>query len=179
MNGLHYFITQSIDWYYYGLDESVFFEVYFLERKLNFISFLVHYSVIQFVYFWWNYFLNNLGLLVGFLRLVCLLIGTYSSWSVIIYQQNVGSYTFSDEICFSATVFYCSTLSSNKFFILNFFSFLFLQTLLLINSISLCVDSWIFCHLLAVCVTCSRVSGSRFWKFIYAFLDAVNAGCRA
>ena len=33
INWLHFFITQSIDWYYNGLDESIFFFlVFFLEK---------------------------------------------------------------------------------------------------------------------------------------------------
>ena len=66
---------QSIDWYD-GLDESIFFFlVFFPWRKLHLISLLfVHYSVIKLRYFWWNYFLNNFRLLIGLLRLVCLLV---------------------------------------------------------------------------------------------------------
>ena len=61
---------------------------------------------------------------------------------------------------------YCFTWSSNQFLVLNSFFFLFLQTFLIINSISLCFDSWIICHLLVV------------WSVLTvscAFLGAVNA----
>ena len=68
------YILQSTDWYD-GLDESIFFFlVFFLYRKLHLISLLfVHYSVIKVRYFWWNYLLNNFRLLIGLLKLVCLL----------------------------------------------------------------------------------------------------------
>ena len=36
MNRLHYYMTQSIDWYYNGLDESIFyFLVFFLEKTAS------------------------------------------------------------------------------------------------------------------------------------------------
>ena len=54
---------------------------------------LVHYNVIQLRYFWWNYFLNNLSLLNGLLKLVCL------CW------WFIASYFISDDTCSSTTVF--------------------------------------------------------------------------
>ena len=41
---------------------------------------------------------------------------------------------------------YCFTWNSNQIPNLNIFSFLFIQTVLLINSISLCFSNWIFCQ---------------------------------
>ena len=67
---------QSIEWYD-GLDESIFFfySSFSLQRKLHLISLLfVYYSVIKLRYFSQNYLLNNFCLLIGLLRLVCLLI---------------------------------------------------------------------------------------------------------
>ena len=104
-------------------------------------------------------------LLVGLLRLVCLLmmVSTYSPWSVIIDQQNVCIH-FLMKYLLQEQFLYCFTWSSNQFLILNSFSFLFLQTFLLINSISLCFNPWIFCHLLVVCITCFRV----LWRSVLA-----------
>ena len=132
MNQLLYFITQSINWYYNGLDESIFFFLVFFMRKLHLISFFVHYSLIYLKYFWWNYFLNNFSLLVDLLRLVCLLmmVGTYhSSWSVIIDQQNVSMHVLMKYVL-QQQFLYCFIWSSNQFLILKIFSFLFLQTFL-------------------------------------------------
>ena len=74
MNRIPHFITQSTAWYD-RLDEFFFFFlVFFLEKTAFDLSLrFVHYSVIKLRYFWWNYFLNNFSLLVGLLRLVCLL----------------------------------------------------------------------------------------------------------
>ena len=75
---------------------------------------------------------------------------------------------------------YSFTWSSNQFHILNIFSFLFLKTFLLINSISLCFDPYTFCHLQAVRIYNLFPS---FWRSVLAvfcaFLDAVHAGYRA
>ena len=61
---------------------------------------------------------------------------------------------------------YCFTWSSNQLLNLNIFSFLFLQTFLLINSISLCFDYWIFCqHSLTGLTTLF----SSFWFFLVLF----------
>ena len=49
---------------------------------------------------------------------------------------------------FNNNFIYCFTWSSNQLLNLNI-SYLFPQTFLLINSISLCFDPWIFCHPLA------------------------------
>ena len=46
---------------------------------------------------------------------------------------------------------------------------LILQTYLLIKSISLCFDPWIFCHLLATQLF------PEFWLFLLLFLEAANA----
>ena len=62
-NRLHYFITQSIDWCYNYLDESIFFLLVFFYRKLHSISFFVHYSMIHLSYFSRKYLLNNFSLL--------------------------------------------------------------------------------------------------------------------
>ena len=112
MNRLHYFITESINWYYNGLSESIFiFLVFFSRENRIFDLIFVHYSVIQLRYFWWNWLLNSFSLLVGLLRLVCLLmmVGTYSSWSVIIDQQNVGArYIFWWNMFFNNSIYIAS-----------------------------------------------------------------------
>ena len=64
---------------------------------------------------------------------------------------------------------YCFTWNSNLFLILNFFSFFFLQTFLLINSTFLCFDLLSSSYYLATCVTCFRVSGACFWQFLVHF----------
>ena len=81
--------------------ESIFFFLFFFSSFLISLLF-VHYSVIKLRYFWWNYFLNNFRLLIGLLKLVCLLMV-----GQIIDQQNVGIAigTFSDDKYSSATVF--------------------------------------------------------------------------
>ena len=60
--------------------------------------------------------------------------------------------------------FYCFTWSGNQFLVLKIFSFLFLQTFLFINSISLCFDPWIFCHLLLLANLFLAV-----WLFVVLF----------
>ena len=67
---------------------------------------------------------------------------------MIINQQNVVVH-FRMTHVFQQQFLYCFTWSNNQFIFLNIFSFLFLQTFLLISSISLCFDYWIFCCLLA------------------------------
>ena len=57
---------------------------------------------------------------------------------------------------------YCSTWSSNWLLNLNIFSFLFPQAFLLINSISLCFNPWIFSHLQANLFP-------SFWLFLVLF----------
>ena len=96
-------------------------------------------------YFWWNYFLNNLSLLDGLLKLVCLLM-VHSYFIMIIDPQNVDA--FSDDMFFNNSFNIASHGAPINYFFWTS-SFLFLQTFLLINSISLCFDLWIFCHLLA------------------------------
>ena len=113
-----------------------FFLSFFLEKTAFDLVFCYgHYNVIQLRYFWWNYFLNNFSLLVDLLRLVCLLmmVGTYSSWSVIICQQNVGSCTFSDEIFSSTTVFILlhmrqQSISYSEHLLFFFFRLFYLST---------------------------------------------------
>ena len=162
MNRLHYFITYSIDWYYNGLDESIFFFLFKCTWKLHLISFFVHYSVIQLRYFWWNYYLNNFSLPVGLLRLVGLLmmVDTYSSWSMVIDQQNVDSYTISDEICSSTTVFIFFHMEKQS---ISYFEYLFFSF-------------W-------TSTSCLYNLFPSFWRsnleFSSAFLDAVNTGYHA
>ena len=143
MNRIPHFTTQSIDWYD-GMDEFIFAPTFF-QRKLHLISQLVvHYSVIKLRYFWRNYFLNNFRLLIGLLRLVYLLmvgqqVHRATSYHQIVNQHNVARYvgTFSDETNVLQQQFlYCFTQSPNQLPNLNI-SFLFLQTFLFINSISL------------------------------------------
>ena len=57
-----------------GLDESFFFFLVFFLEKTAFALLAFCSSVIKLRCIWWNYFLNNFNLLVGLLRLVCLLI---------------------------------------------------------------------------------------------------------
>ena len=148
MNRLPHFITQSLNHFF------------FFKKKLHLISFFVHYSVIQLRYFQWNYFLNNLSLLNGLLRLVCLLM-VHSYFILIIDQWTVGM--------LGSYIFWWHMFCNKSFYIASygvpihcFFwtpSF-FLQTSLLINSVSFCLDAWIFCHLLHTSwITCFRVSG--------------------
>ena len=74
MNRIPHFITQSINWYD-SLDEFIFFFLVFFLEKIAFdhLAFFHYGAIIKLRYFWWNYFLNNFRLLVGLLRLVCLL----------------------------------------------------------------------------------------------------------
>ena len=138
--------------------------------------------MIQLRHFWSNYFVNNFSSLVGFLRLLCLLmmVGTYSSWSVIIDRHNVLGIHFLMKYVLQQQFLYCFTWSSNQSLILNIFSFLFLQNFLLINSISLCFDPWTFCRLLARYL---HNVFSSFWRsllaVLLAFSDVVSATYRA
>ena len=146
-NRLPNFLIQSINCYdeLTGVNKSIFFFlVFFLEKTAFDLLVFVHYNVIQLSYFWQNYFLNNLSLLDGLLRLVCLLV-VHQLHHDIIDKQNVGTF-----------IFWWHIISSNSFYIashgaiINYFfwtSFLFLQTFLLITSISFCFDPWIFCQL--------------------------------
>ena len=63
---------------------------------------------------------------------------------------------------FQQQLLHFSTWSSNQLLNLNIFSFLFLQTFLLINSSSLCFNPWIFCHPLANLFP-------SFWLFLVLF----------
>ena len=169
MNRLHYFITQSKNWYYNGSDEFIiFFLIFFLEKPAFLISFFIHYCLIQLRYFWWNYLLNNISLLAGLLKLVCFLDRRYIYIMISDPQQNVGIH-FLTKYVLQQQFLYCFTWSRNQFLILNIFSFHFLQTFLLINLISFCFDPYIFCHLLAVRITCFRGFGGWFWKFFVLF----------
>ena len=80
---------------------------------------------------------------------------------MIIDQQNVSIHFLMAHVL-QQQFLYCFTWSSNQLFILNIFSFLFLQTFLLINSISLSFDPWIFSHLLGNLFR-------SFWQFLMLF----------
>ena len=136
------------------------------------MSFFVHHSLIQFRYFWWNYFLNNFSLLVGLLRPVCFLmtVGTYSLWPVIINQQYVvGIYIFWWNMSFNKSFYIASHGIAIYFLLWTSSLFFFLQTFLLINSTFLCFDLLSSSYYLATCVTCFRVSGACFWPFLVHF----------
>ena len=117
MNRILHFITHSIDWYD-GLGEFIFFVLVFFLEKTAF-------DLLAFWILLVKLLLDNFRLLVGFLRLVCLLmvrqryITTSSSWS---YWQAECSYrflaigtTFSDDKCSSTTILYFFTWNSNHF----------------------------------------------------------------
>ena len=113
-------------------------------------------------WFWWSYFLNNISLLDGLLRLVCLLIvHQYIAtslagcryifwWHMFFYNSFYIALRGAPINCFFWTF---SSLFLQTFLPINYFfwtsSFLLLRTFLLMNSISLSFDSWIFDHLLA------------------------------
>ena len=137
-----------------------------LQRFLFITAFFFHFFSF-FSYSWWNYFLNNFSLIVRLLRLVCF-IATNSSGIMIIDQQNTGIHFLLTHVV-KQQFLYCFKYSSSQFLILNIFFFLFPQTFLLINSISLCFDPWFFCHLLAKLA-------SVFLAVSCAFLDAVKVG---
>ena len=104
MNRLPHFITihQPLWWVYKSEWIHFLFSSLIFRRKLHLISlFFVHYNVIQLRYFCWKYFLINLILLDGLLRLVCLFM-VYSYFFMIIDQQNVGTFLMTYS---SATVF--------------------------------------------------------------------------
>ena len=95
--------------------------------------------MIKLRYFWCNYFLNNFPLLICLLRLVYW-------WQVSRYIATSSSdrrlaecrYThFLMTNVLQQQFLYCLTWNSNQLLNLNIISFLFLQTFLLINSISL------------------------------------------
>ena len=65
MNRIFHFITHSIDWYD-GLDEFIFFVLVFFLEKTAF-------DLLAFWILLVKLLLDNFRLLVGFLRLVCLL----------------------------------------------------------------------------------------------------------
>ena len=117
MNRILHFITHSIDWYD-GLDEFIFFVLVFFLEKTAF-------DLLAFWILLVKLLLDNFRLLVGFLRLVCLLmvrqryIVTSSSWS---YWPAECSYRFlaigitsSDDKCSSTTILYFFTWNSNHF----------------------------------------------------------------
>ena len=121
------------------------------------------YRVIQLRYFWWNYFLNNLSLLDDLLRLVCLLmVGIYLVTEEATSSWTGGMYIF-DETCSSTTTFILllHRTSISLFFWTRLLS---RHTFLLIKSISLFFDPWIFCHHR---MTCFRVSGCFLFFFGY------------
>ena len=90
--------------------------------------------------------MNKFNLLDGLLRLVSLLM-VHSYLIVIINQQNADP--FLKPHVLQKQFFHCFTWNTNQLLLLNIFSFLFLQTFLLINLISFCFDPWIFPYLLA------------------------------
>ena len=90
--------------------------------------------------------MNKFNLLDGLLRLVSLLM-VHSYLIVIINQQNADP--FLKPHVLQRQFFHCFTWNTNQLLLLNIFSFLFLQTFLLINLISFCFDPWIFPYLLA------------------------------
>ena len=85
--------------------------------------------------------MNKFNLPDGLLRLVFLLM-VHSYLIVIINQQNADPFL-------QKQFFHCFKWNTNQLLLLNIFSFLFLQTFLLINLISFCFDPWIFSYLLA------------------------------
>ena len=116
MNRLPHFITQSINRYdeFTRVNESIFF------FPVLFSLFFVYYNVIQLRYFCWKYFLINLILLDGLLRLVCLLM-VYSYFFMIIDQENVGTFLMTHIL--QQQFLYCFTWCTNQFLLLSIFSF--------------------------------------------------------
>ena len=178
MKRLHYFLTQSNDWYYNGLDEFMFFFlVFFVEKTAFLISFFVHYSVIQFRNFWWNYFLNNFSLLVGLMRLF-VDDGSYIFIIISDPQQNVGI-QFLMKYVFQQQFLHCFTRSSNQFLIFNT-SFFSISS----DFFTYQLDFSLFWPLNLLSYTrCSYNLFPSFWWSVLAvscaFLDAVHAGYRA
>ena len=74
-------------------------------------------------------------------------------------------YIFWWGMFFNNSLYVTFTWCISQFLLLNTFYFLFPQTFLLINSIFLCFDPWIFCQLLIV---------SKFLTVSCAFVDVVN-----
>ena len=74
-------------------------------------------------------------------------------------------YIFWWGMFFNNSLYVTFTWCTSQFLLLNTFYFLFPQTFLLINSIFLCFDPWIFCQLLIV---------SKFLTVSCAFVDVVN-----
>ena len=147
-------------WWVDKSDELIFlFLVFFLGKVAFYLLVFCSLQRDSAQIIWSNYFLNNFSLLNGLLRLVCLLM-VYRYFIMIIDQQDVGK--FSDDTFFNNSLLYCITWSINEYLPLSIFSFLFLQTFLLINSIPLCFDLWIFCHILANLFP-------RFWLFLKHF----------
>ena len=97
--------------------------------------------------------------------MVCWMVARYIFIMISDPQRNVGIH-FLMKYVLQHHFLYYFTCSINQFVILNLFSFLFHQTFLLINSISLCFDRYIFYHLLAIRMICFRGFGGRFWKFL-------------
>ena len=117
------FVTQFNDWYCNGLDEFIFlFLVFFLEKTAFLISFFVYCNVTQLKYFWWNYFLNNFCLLIGLLRLVCLLDGRYIFIMISDPQQNTGVH-FWWNMFFSNTFYIVSHKAAINFLVWTSFPF--------------------------------------------------------
>ena len=115
--------------------------------------FFVHYNVNQS-----RYFLNNWSLLDALLRIVCLLMVLHHDHRPAECRYIFWSHMFFNDIFYIAShgaPIYCFFWTS---------SFLFLQTFLLINSMCLCFDPCIFCHLLA-----NYKLFPNFWLFLVFF----------
>ena len=120
--------------------------------------FFVHWNVIQLRRFWLNYFLNKFILLVGLFETSLFVDGRYQGTSWLSTSKMYVGIDFLLSHVLQEQFLYCLTWSRNQFLSLNI-SFLFLQTLLVINSISLYFDYWIFGYLLPNLFL-------RFWLFL-------------
>ena len=123
-------------------------QLVFFKKKLNLISLsFVLYSVIWLRYLWWNYFLNNVSFVIDF-------------WDYFVFNgdhRNISIYFLMTPV-FQQQLLYYFTRRSSQFPVLNIFSFLFLQTVLLINSIFLCFDMTFESSANTRLLTCFRVS---------------------
>ena len=116
-------------------------------------------------------------MLVGLLRLVCLLDGRYMFIMISDPQQNV-SIHFLINMFFNNSFYIASHGAAINLFFWTSPLFLFSRPFYLSTQF-LCFDPYIFCHLLVVHITCFRVFSSRFWQFLVLFLDPVHAGYHA
>ena len=129
-------------------DECIFFFLVFPWIKLHLIPlFFVNCSVIPLRYFWWNYFLSNFKFSWWFVETSLFVNGmVYSYLIMIIDQQSVD--TFSDDTCSSTTIFILLHLEHHSVASCDY-QFL-------------CLDLWIFSHLLPNLF-------SRFWLILVLF----------